>query len=92
MHELGFETLLPHYLQAPIIVTFRMPIDPKFDFQVFYDKLKEKGFVIYPGKLTIADSFRMGCIGALTGRDIQAAVAAVGKTMSEMGVTSGKAA
>jgi len=92
MHELGFETLLPHNLQAPIIVTFRMPIDPKFDFQVFYDKLKEKGFVIYPGKLTIADSFRMGCIGALTGRDIQAAVAAVGKTMSEMGVTSGKAA
>ena len=92
MHELGFETLLPHNLQAPIIVTFRMPIDPKFEFQVFYDQLKEKGFVIYPGKLTIADSFRMGCIGALTGRDIKAAVAAVGKTMSEMGVTSGKAA
>ena len=55
MRGYGFEPLLSHNLQAPIIVTFRMPADPRFDFQDFYDRLKEKGFVIYPGKLTVAD-------------------------------------
>ena len=65
MRALGFETLLPGALQAPIIVTFRMPADPSFAFQRFYDGLKERGYVIYPGKLTVADSFRIGCIGRL---------------------------
>ena len=55
MRALGFETLLGNNLQAPIIVTFRMPADPAFKFQAFYDALKERGYVIYPGKLTVAD-------------------------------------
>ncbi|MBI3196794.1 MAG: 2-aminoethylphosphonate--pyruvate transaminase, partial [Rhodospirillales bacterium] len=63
MRAMGFRTLLPNELQAPIIVTFHMPTDPKFVFQRFYDGLKDRGYVIYPGKLTVADSFRMGCIG-----------------------------
>ena len=63
MRELGFRTLLPDCLQAPIIVTFHMPKDAKFVFQSFYDRLKDRGYVIYPGKLTVADSFRIGCIG-----------------------------
>ncbi len=57
MRALGFEPLLPDRLQAPIIVTFRMPADPRFVFQAFYDRLKERGYVIYPGKLTVAESF-----------------------------------
>ena len=65
MRALGFEPLLGDNLQAPIIVTFRMPADPAFRFQAFYDALKERGYVIYPGKLTVADSFRIGCIGRL---------------------------
>ena len=65
MRALGFETLLPENLQAPIIVTFRMPAEKKFVFQDFYDRLKERGYVIYPGKLTVADSFRIGCIGLI---------------------------
>ena len=50
-------------LQAPIIATFRTP--PGFAFQPFYDGLAERGFLIYPGKLTQAESFRIGCIGAV---------------------------
>ena len=65
MREMGFETLLTDELQAPIIITFRMPTNPEFDFNAFYDGLKDQGYVIYPGKLTVADSFRMGCIGRL---------------------------
>jgi 2-aminoethylphosphonate-pyruvate transaminase len=60
MRALGFRTLLPDALQAPIIVTFHKPVDPRFDFEAFYDRLRRSGYVIYPGKLTVADSFRIG--------------------------------
>jgi 2-aminoethylphosphonate-pyruvate transaminase len=91
MRKLGFETLLPDRLQAPIIVTFHMPADPKFVFETFYDKLRERGFVIYPGKLTVADSFRIGCIGRLGEAEIKGALDAIRAVMAEMGVASGAA-
>jgi 2-aminoethylphosphonate-pyruvate transaminase len=86
MRALGFETLLPDRLQAPIIVTFHMPRDPRFVFQTFYDALKARGYVIYPGKLTVADSFRIGCIGRLNQDHMRGAVAAVAEVLAEMGV------
>ena len=86
MRALGFETLLPDELQAPIIVTFHTPEDPKFDFEGFYDRLCRRGYVLYPGKLTIADSFRIGCIGRLGTAEIEGALAAVRETLNEMGV------
>jgi 2-aminoethylphosphonate-pyruvate transaminase len=89
MRKLGFETLLPDRIQAPIIVTFLMPADPKFVFQAFYDKLRERGYVIYPGKLTVADSFRVGCIGRLGESEMTGALAAMREVMREMGVTTG---
>ncbi|HJQ59681.1 MAG TPA: 2-aminoethylphosphonate--pyruvate transaminase [Vineibacter sp.] len=89
MQALGFRTLLPGSLQAPIIVTFHMPRDPAFAFQTFYDRLKERGYVIYPGKLTVADSFRMGCIGRLDASHMRAVVAAVRDILAEMGVGTG---
>lgn len=92
MRDLGFEPLLPDHLQAPIIVTFRMPADPRFVFQSFYDKLKDRGYVIYPGKLTVADSFRIGCIGRLYPDHMRGALGAIRDILDEMGVTSLKAA
>jgi len=89
MRGLGFETLLPDRLQAPIIVTFRMPADPRFAFGAFYDALSARGFVIYPGKLTVADSFRIGCIGRIGRDDLAAAVDAVAAVLDEMGVRVG---
>jgi 2-aminoethylphosphonate-pyruvate transaminase len=86
MERMGFRPLLPENLQAPIIVTFMMPDNPKFEFQAFYDSLKDKGFVIYPGKLTIADTFRIGCIGALGREQMEAALDAIQLTLDEMGV------
>jgi 2-aminoethylphosphonate-pyruvate transaminase len=89
MRKMGFVTLLPDALQAPIIVTIHMPSDPKFVFQRFYDRLKELGYVIYPGKLTVADSFRIGCIGRLNEEHMKGALAAIAAVMAEMGVSSG---
>ncbi|PSC03624.1 2-aminoethylphosphonate--pyruvate transaminase [Alsobacter soli] len=88
MRALGFETLLPDDLQAPIIVTFHMPTDRRFVFQSFYDKLKDRGFVIYPGKLTVADSFRIGCIGRLNTDHMNQALDAVREVLAELGVAS----
>jgi len=87
MRALGFATLLPDRLQAPIIVTFHMPADPRFDFQAFYDRLSARGYVIYPGKLTVAESFRIGCIGRLGAEQMRGALAAIAETLNEMGVT-----
>ncbi len=89
MRELGYETLLPDVLQAPIIITYKMPADPAFDFNVFYQKLSQRGYVIYPGKLTVADSFRMGCIGRLDANHMRGAIDAVKQVMQEMNITSG---
>ncbi|TAJ38870.1 MAG: 2-aminoethylphosphonate--pyruvate transaminase [Reyranella sp.] len=89
MRAMGFRTLLPNELQAPIIVTFHMPTDPKFVFQRFYDGLKDRGYVIYPGKLTVADSFRMGCIGRLYPEHMKGALAAVREVLDELRVSNG---
>ena len=86
MRKLGFKTLLSDALQAPIIITFHMPANPAFDFGAFYDGLKDRGYVIYPGKLTVADSFRMGCIGRLEAGQIQGALDAVKAMLDRFGI------
>jgi len=88
MRRMGFRTLLSDNLQAPIIVTFRMPADPKFDFEKFYRGVGENGFLIYPGKLTVAPSFRVGCIGRLGVPEIERALQAIDATVRKLGVSS----
>jgi 2-aminoethylphosphonate-pyruvate transaminase len=88
MRALRFRSLLPDELQAPIIVTFHKPADARFDFEAFYDRLRRQGYVIYPGKLTVADSFRIGCIGRMGREQIEGALAAIRETLEEMGVTN----
>src|SRR3546814_1648265 len=86
MRALGFETLLQDGWLSPIIVTFFNPAHPKFAFQTFYDLLKARGFIIYPGKLTVVDSFRIGCIGRMDAAVMRSLVAAVADCLQVMGV------
>ena len=88
MRELGFRCFLDDTIQAPIIVTFHAPADAAYDFAEFYRRVRDKGFILYPGKLTAIDTFRVGCIGAIDARVIARAVSAIGATMTEMGVRS----
>lgn len=88
MRELGFETLLADRWLSPIIVTFFCPADPAFSFQGFYDAMKARGFIIYPGKLTVVDSFRIGCIGRMDEHVMHSVVTAAAEALGEMGVTS----
>ncbi|HMB48399.1 MAG TPA: 2-aminoethylphosphonate--pyruvate transaminase, partial [Afifellaceae bacterium] len=88
MRELGFETLLADRWLSPIIVTFFNPADPAFDFQRFYDAMKQQNFIIYPGKLTMVDSFRVGCIGQLNADIMRGVVQAAKVALDGMGVKS----
>ena len=81
MAELGFTTLLPRAIQSPIITAFHDPKHPDYAFKTFYDRLKAKGFVIYPGKVTTADTFRIGNIGEVYPDDITRLLSAVKQSM-----------
>jgi len=88
MRGLGFETLLEARWLSPIIVTFFCPADPKFVFSNFYDLMKQKGFIIYPGKLTVVDSFRIGVIGRMDEYVMARVVEAAREALAEMGVVN----
>jgi len=89
MTALGFKPFLDTALQAPIIVTFHAPADPRYQFKTFYDTAKKYGFILYPGKLTQIETFRVGCIGAIGPVEMAQAVHAVALTLKEMGIASG---
>ncbi len=90
MRQLGFETLLDDRWLSPIIVTFFCPDDPAFAFDRFYDLMKARGFIIYPGKLTVVDSFRIGCIGQMDESVMKQVIAAAGAALRDMGVADAR--
>jgi 2-aminoethylphosphonate-pyruvate transaminase len=77
MRARGFTTYIAPELQAPVIVTFRIPAGDWFQFQTFYDFLHARDIVIYPGKLTHEPSFRIGCIGAIGPDDMMKTLAEI---------------
>ncbi len=86
MEALGFRVFLKRELQAPIIVTFHSPGDTNYEFSDFYARVRDKGFIIYPGKLTQVETFRVGCIGAIGESEMRAAVDAIARSLREMNV------
>ncbi|MDM0070167.1 2-aminoethylphosphonate--pyruvate transaminase [Variovorax sp. J31P207] len=92
MAALGFRSYLDPAIQAPIIVTFHAPDDPKYDFKTFYQEVKKRGYILYPGKLTQVETFRVGCMGHFGEAGIPGAVAAVADTLEAMGIRQGVAA
>ena len=86
MTDLGFKPFLPAAIQAPIIVTFHAPADPAYAFKPFYEHVRARGFILYPGKLTQVETFRVGCIGAIGPAEMRHAVNAVRDTLAEMGI------
>jgi 2-aminoethylphosphonate-pyruvate transaminase len=88
MAELGFKPYLDPAIQAPIIVTFHAPADARYDFRRFYEAAKRHGFILYPGKLTQIETFRVGCIGAIDSVQMQQAVHAVALALKELGIAS----
>ncbi len=86
MKELGFQLYLPDALRSYIITSFLYPSHPNFVFETFYSGLNEKGFVIYPGKLSKTDCFRIGNIGQINPSDIQSLVQAIEEVLKDMNI------
>jgi 2-aminoethylphosphonate-pyruvate transaminase len=86
MRRIGFRSYLPEAVQSYIITSFHYPADPKFTFLEFYRRLSDSGFIIYPGKLSQFDLFRIGNIGRLFEADMHAVVAGIENAIKEMGV------
>jgi len=86
MRELGFIEYLRPEDQGYIITSFRYPDHPNFNFNRFYEALNDKGFVIYPGKVSDAACFRVGTIGRIFTDDVIALLAAIRETLTEMEV------
>ncbi len=84
MKRLGFKPFLSLVLQAPIIVTFHAPAVQGYDFKAFYAEVKRRGFILYPGKLTQVETFRVGCIGAIGPSEMKQAVHAVADAMDAL--------
>jgi 2-aminoethylphosphonate-pyruvate transaminase len=89
MTEMGFKVFLDARIQAPIIVTFHAPADPKYAFKPFYDEVRNRGFILYPGKLTQLETFRVGCIGAIGPEEMRHAVNAVRDSLRALGISVG---
>jgi len=88
MTEMGFKVFLDARIQAPIIVTFHAPADPKYAFKPFYDEVRRRGFILYPGKLTQLETFRVGCIGAIGPEEMSHAVNAVRDSLRTLGIST----
>jgi len=86
MREMGIQTLLSDDQAGPIIQTFLTPRDPNFHFETFYEMLRQRGYAIYPGKLTKRPSFRIGTIGQLDETVIRGALSAIREVFKEMNV------
>lgn len=86
--RIGFRPLLPAALRSPIITSFLYP-SKAFSFDAFYAAMKERRFVLYPGKISEAETFRVGTIGHVFPGDIDALVEATGDAVGALGITFG---
>ncbi|PRC92776.1 2-aminoethylphosphonate--pyruvate transaminase [Solimicrobium silvestre] len=86
INGLGLRSFLAPEIQAPIIVTVHAPVHPNWQFNEFYQLTKDEGVVLYPGKLTDAETFRVGCIGAIGKAEIAMAIDAMARAFKQMGI------
>lgn len=87
MGAIGFKPFLRPAIQAPIIVTFHAPADPAYEFKRFYAAVRDRGYILYPGKLTQVETFRVGCIGAIDANEMRNVVSAVVEVLKDLGIT-----
>jgi 2-aminoethylphosphonate-pyruvate transaminase len=84
MSTLGMKPFLNPDIQAPIIVTFHAPPSAHYEFKKFYDAVKARGYILYPGKLTTLETFRVGCMGELGDRGMKGAVQAIAEVVKAL--------
>jgi 2-aminoethylphosphonate-pyruvate transaminase len=88
MVKMGFKPYVEESKRGYIITSFYYPDHPNFNFTEFYQLLSEKGHVIYPGKLSHADCFRLGHIGRITSADVRSLMLSISETLKELNIYS----
>lgn len=88
MKRIGLESYVDPNIQAPIIVTFHAPDHVNYDFKTFYQEVKNRGYILYPGKLTTAETFRVGCIGHFGDAGIPGAIEAIKHSLMAMDIST----
>jgi 2-aminoethylphosphonate aminotransferase len=86
MRELGFRRLLPERLLSRILTAYVEPDHPAYGYDELHDRLRERGFTIYPGKGAKEATFRLANMGAIETDDMRAFVQAMAETIDEMGI------
>lgn len=86
LRQRGAHTFLPDRVAAPIIATFHDPAHPNYSFERFYELMEQRGVIVFPGRLTAAETFRIGCMGDIDEPDINFVLSAIDECMEEMGV------
>jgi 2-aminoethylphosphonate-pyruvate transaminase len=84
MNALGFRRYLRSEVQSPLITSFHHPADSRFTFDAFYRGLSDRGFIVYPGKISQAELFRIGTIGRVFPNDLEQLTQAVQRVLVEM--------
>ena len=69
--ELGFETVIDPKIESGLVVSVKYPDDPNWDFEKIHDYCYERGFTIYPGKITTTNTFRLCSLGTIDVKDIE---------------------
>ncbi len=87
--SLGLRPLLPSPLRSPIITSFVYPDSPHFTFLRFYEAMKRRRFVLYPGKVSQAETFRVGTIGHVFPDDFRRLIVATRDALAELKVPCG---
>ena len=86
MRKLGFTSYLDAGVQSYLITSFHFPNDPAFTFEAFYRNLSDRGMIIYPGKISQVDLFRIGSIGRIFESDVRALLGAIRGALDDMGI------
>ena len=71
LDKLGFQDVIRREWQAGLVVSVLYPDDPNWDFEKIHDFCYERGFTIYPGKISTANTFRLCALGAIDEQDIR---------------------
>jgi 2-aminoethylphosphonate-pyruvate transaminase len=87
MRQMGFSTVVPDEFASPIVATFHNPDHPAFTFQALFEGMEKRGFIIFPGRLALANTFRIGCMGDVTEANMSEAMEAIADILQKMGVT-----
>lgn len=87
LEKLGFQNVIRREWQAGLVVAVRYPNDANWNFEKIHDYCYERGFTIYPGKISSQNTFRLCALGAIDKEDIEAFFEVLRKALEHYEVT-----